>query len=370
MLLLFLLCAAAGLIMLGLLPDSWATELSFRLPQKLGFFLYAIDSNMIFFGMLTLFGVSMAGFSLLKVVEFSRSRADLESLYEGFGLLKEWSRSALRLLASARRKPIPFRLGFIWKIGGTLAGIMFLVGLIILGTVYRLVPTVVQDQVKRQAFATAKNLSDRAESHLVKRNPSALHALLVKYSRLDGVAYVFVEDGKGTVMADRLGSFPAELQEMLATDESRSTDWRMVSLRGQAIYDVRVPILDGERGTAHVGIRKDSVDERIHAALFPLVTSIATVIIGGMLMVFFVVSRLSRPILQLAEVAHQMSNGDLGTPTAIHSRDEVGDLACSLERMRSSLKAAMSRLDRQPPPAGSSLQQGEAEAKNPLHRDF
>jgi HAMP domain-containing protein len=89
-----------------------------------------------------------------------------------------------------------------------------------------------------------------------------------------------------------------------------------------------------------------------------------------MLIVFFVVSRLSRPIIQLAEAAHRMSNGDLGTPTAIHSRDEVGDLACSLERMRSSLKAAMSRLDRHPPSTGPSLEQDEVEAKNSFRGDF
>jgi HAMP domain-containing protein len=47
----------------------------------------------------------------------------------------------------------------------------------------------------------------------------------------------------------------------------------------------------------------------------------------------------------LRHVADSMSRGDLDTPVSvgIESHDEIGDLARSLERMRSSLKAAMSR---------------------------
>ena len=366
MLLFLLVFAIVGFVMLGLFPDTWAIlgerllgqgyfgwqvshGQSSRVPQQLGLFLYSIDGTMVFFGVLTLFGLFMAGFSLVKVGEFSRSRAELESLHQMLGLWNAKARRAAGLLAASLFKSTPRRLGLTWKMGGTLAAILFLIGLLILGTVYRLVTTVIQAQVKTRAVETAKDVSDGAARHLTKKDPLALHALLMKYGRLDGVAYVFVEDGKGRVIMDRLGSFPIELQEMLATDAFRTADWRRVSLRGEAIYDVRVPIVDGEMGAAHVGIRKDSVDKQIHAALFPVVTLIAMVLVGGIVMVFFFVSRLSRPILHLTEVARQMSNGDLDTPTAVNSRDEVADLALSFERMRSSLKAAMSRLDRDPP---------------------
>jgi nitrate/nitrite-specific signal transduction histidine kinase len=43
----------------------------------------------------------------------------------------------------------------------------------------------------------------------------------------------------------------------------------------------------------------------------------------------------------------QMSKGVLDTPVGVESRDEVGDLALSLEHMRASLKAAMIRLNQQ-----------------------
>jgi HAMP domain-containing protein len=54
---------------------------------------------------------------------------------------------------------------------------------------------------------------------------------------------------------------------------------------------------------------------------------------------------MTRPLRHLGHVADTMSKGDLDTPVSvgIESHDEIGDLARSLERMRSSLKAAMSR---------------------------
>jgi HAMP domain-containing protein len=137
---------------------------------------------------------------------------------------------------------------------------------------------------------------------------------------------------------------------MSITDAFRTAGWRRVSVRGEAIYDVRVPIVDDEKGAAaHMGIRKESVDRQIHAALFPAVTLIAIIVVGGIVLVFFFVSRLTRPFLRLAEVARQMSDGHLDTPPTVNARDEVGDLALSLERMRSSLKAVMRRLDHHPP---------------------
>jgi HAMP domain-containing protein len=55
-------------------------------------------------------------------------------------------------------------------------------------------------------------------------------------------------------------------------------------------------------------------------------------------------------IVGLTEIADKVTMGDLETSVSgkcVTSRDEIGDLARSLERMRSSLKAAMLRLGRE-----------------------
>jgi methyl-accepting chemotaxis protein len=53
-----------------------------------------------------------------------------------------------------------------------------------------------------------------------------------------------------------------------------------------------------------------------------------------------------KPVIYLTDVADRISLGDLDTKIEIHSKDEVGRLAESFDRMQESLKAAIERLRR------------------------
>jgi methyl-accepting chemotaxis protein len=53
-----------------------------------------------------------------------------------------------------------------------------------------------------------------------------------------------------------------------------------------------------------------------------------------------------RPILYLSEVADKISMGELDTPIRVKAKGEVGILAESIERMQTSVKAAIERLQR------------------------
>ena len=98
-------------------------------------------------------------------------------------------------------------------------------------------------------------------------------------------------------------------------------------------------------GTAHLGIRGDFVEEEIRRAVVPIIEVVAGVVLGGILISSALVAVMTRPIRRLAQVADGMSKGDLETPVILgaSSRGEIGELARSLERLRSSLKAAISR---------------------------
>jgi len=66
-----------------------------------------------------------------------------------------------------------------------------------------------------------------------------------------------------------------------------------------------------------------------------------------MLMVAYFYSRsVIRPIRYLSEVADRISMGDLDTPIQIKAKGEVGLLAESIERMQTSVKAAIERLQK------------------------
>jgi HAMP domain-containing protein len=168
--------------------------------------------------------------------------------------------------------------------------------------------------------------------------------LVTKYARLEGTAYAFIQNSRGQIVAHSLGSFPPELQETLTSDQRRQVNRRVVNLGGKTVYETRAPILEGQVGAAHIGIWGEAVTTEIYSALFPIVGLIGMGLIVAVVFSILLARGIIQPIRRLTATADKVSTGNLETPFEIGSRDEIGELARSLERMRASLKAAMSRL--------------------------
>jgi len=99
----------------------------------------------------------------------------------------------------------------------------------------------------------------------------------------------------------------------------------------------------------HVGFWVDAFQAEIQAALVPIIGILGAVPLVGAVLSFLLARWLVRPIVGLTRIADKMTMGDLETMVVgeyTKCRDEIGDLARSLERMRSSLKAAILRLAR------------------------
>jgi two-component system, cell cycle sensor histidine kinase and response regulator CckA len=146
------------------------------------------------------------------------------------------------------------------------------------------------------------------------------------------------------------GAFPDELREARPVGGQREAYRRKLSLQGKAVYETGFPVLDGQVGRVHVGFWEDALEGEIQSALMRLIGIIAVLPVAGTLLSFLVAHWIVRPIIGLTEVADKVTRGDLELSVStecVTLRDEIGDLARSLERMRSSLKAAMLRLNRE-----------------------
>lgn len=99
-------------------------------------------------------------------------------------------------------------------------------------------------------------------------------------------------------------------------------------------------------GTVSIGIWADIVEDEIRRAIYPLIGLIGIALAASLIFSILVSQGITRRVLRLKDIADKVSMGDLETPVRVESNDEIGDLAYSLERMRSSLKAAMARLSR------------------------
>ena len=241
------------------------------------------------------------------------------------------------------------RMGLKWKVGAIYTGVMLALGILVVAAVYQLTHATLRDQLEKRALAIATNFSDAAAGHLASKNLLALHALARKYTLLDNVAYVFVADGQGEIVAHTFGAFPDELRRELSPGR-RQVQQQELALANRAVYETAVPVLEGQMGIVHVGFWADAVQTEIRRALLPILGIIAVVPLVGALLSFLLAHWIVRPLVGLTEIADKMTRGDLETSVVgecVTSRDEIGDLARSLECMRSSLRAAMLRLGRE-----------------------
>jgi HAMP domain-containing protein len=219
---------------------------------------------------------------------------------------------------------------------------------VLIGTVYRLTEGTLREQLDKRALAVARNLSDAAAGHVLSNDLLALNTLLRKYTFLDGLAYAFIRDSRGAITAHSLETFPPELREGLSAVRERVPWRRELSLQGRPVYETNVPVLDGQLGVVHVGFWRDAVEKEIRRAILPLIAALGIIPLVGVALSFVLAHWIAAPIIGLTKVTKQILEGDLDASAEYpNSRDEIGDLARSLERMRASLRAAMSRLQRE-----------------------
>ena len=203
------------------------------------------------------------------------------------------------------------RLGLKWKIAGMYTAVMLVLGVCAVAAVYQLTGDALRDQLDRRSLAIANNFSDAAAGPMAGGNTLALNVLARKYTLLDGVAYAFVDDGKGAILAQTFGSFPQEVQPASSAVAGREPQRRSLRWAGRTVHETAVPVLEGQLGSVHVGFWADLLQDEIQRALVPIVAVIAIIPFVGALLSVLVAHWIVRPIVGLTQIAEKVTMGDL-----------------------------------------------------------
>ena len=182
-----------------------------------------------------------------------------------------------------------------WKIMLLVLGLLFVVILNLL------MSRALRTQMDESAVLIATNLSDAAAGYLASKDVLQLQTTVTKYARLSRVAYAFIKDREGKVIAHSLATFSPELQEELTSNQRRQVSRRELTLQGKTVYETREPILDGQLGTAHIGIWADAVNGAVHHALFMFVWPITLGILATAVIVVIWAPPLIRTLRPLIE---------------------------------------------------------------------
>ena len=163
-----------------------------------------------------------------------------------------------------------------------------------------------------------------------------------KFSQpLTGVPEKDLEGNRTKRKADyALGLKAAQSEEPTLVQEYRRNT-------GELMWDVSSPIyVKGKHwGALRLGVSMDRIaaaQRRLGMTLAALFAVFFFATTGTM---FVVIRRAMRPVVELTAAAEQIAIGDaLETPIKSRSQNEIGQLTKSIDRLRSSMKAAMARL--------------------------
>lgn len=241
------------------------------------------------------------------------------------------------------------------------ATFILLTGAILAGVYMKYVPALMHEQIDLRTYSISRSFSTAIQQPLLIKNYLLVNKMAGTNATLPGVAYVFVLNKKGVVVAGIFGDkeryspgfmeevkekgFPKEITTQNLIPSGANESAMDLSIDSHKIHDVAVLI--GETGgEAHVGLFTEDVEKAVNKSLVPLTVLLVAIALLGSISFFLVARTISAPIRSLTEAAEKISLGDIDLPIEVKGGGEIGELAASLERMRFSIKAAMNRLRR------------------------
>jgi HAMP domain-containing protein len=247
--------------------------------------------------------------------------------------------------ASAKPASKPWRYPVVVKLDVCFGGVGILLGVAVCIIVHGYFGRLFEKQIRSRAQVMALGLSDVASRHATSMDLPALSDAVGKIAALHVVAYLYVEDPNGQIIAYA----PKDLLRFLNRDFPQSAERALngveIQYRNSDVYEIAKRVGEGRGGFVHLGIWREKIGDEARAAVTPIAASILVIILGITGIFVFTATQLHRPFLELVEQAERISKGDFDVPLGLKREDEIGDIARSLERMRLSLHAAVRRFE-------------------------
>ncbi|MSP38977.1 MAG: HAMP domain-containing protein [Deltaproteobacteria bacterium] len=222
-------------------------------------------------------------------------------------------------------------------------GLLFVVGTWRIVNGFYLVPF--EHEIKRRAEVVALGLSELIAQHLAANGEKQIAAEVERYGSAKAVAYVFVEEASGRIVARTPAGLELTGQRDFPKSAERALKGVNLKFAGAEVFEIAKPIDEGKSGYVHLAIWRAAIAEDARLAVAPVAGSILVALLGITVLFVLRLRGLCRPLRDLIEPAEKISRGDFAAILDLKREDEIGELARSIDRMRSSLGAAMRRFD-------------------------
>ena len=214
-------------------------------------------------------------------------------------------------------------------------GLVMLLGLGVIVLIRTTLTDMLEVQLEKRGLFIARSFAEDAVNPLLTENVFSLQMVAREHKQAENdIEYLFVVNSKGEVPAHTFGeTFPAELKEANAMNAGQAYSIRPLHTEKGTVFDIAAPILKGDLGTVHVGISAEPVRQGVAGIIRHIVWILAGVLaFGGVIAIVFT-TRITKPLAEFAEAAKTVGSGDLGRRIAVKTKDEIGQLAATFNKM-------------------------------------
>ena len=197
---------------------------------------------------------------------------------------------------------------------------------------------VLLEQMAERAKAGISLMELSVTAPLYRLDIFQLGTLAREAKALPDVDYAYIYDDKGRIVGDYhedkrlfLATFPDELsQRIIKSDET------LVDIdHKEGILHISKPVILGHEklGGIRLGFDLKPILSEIRQVTLKAIGISTAIFLVGLLAIFNIVERITRPIGQLTEGARRLAEGDLQYRVSLKRSDEIGNLALAFDQM-------------------------------------
>jgi len=235
--------------------------------------------------------------------------------------------------------------------------LFILMGILIFVSLSIILPQQLTSQILKRNIKIAQYLSREVQELLLVNNKLTLKLLLEdRLNDLSDGMYIFIRAKDGAIISSTFKQgFPRGLLNINPlSGEDRSTKQDLYKIKefiteGKKVYDIAIPLLNGELGQLHLGVSLKANKMEI-AELNKINYYLAGVLLislgAGILVFSLLGSSFSRRIIKLKDFAVKLGSGQLNEMIELKTNDEMGILANSFNNMVLNLKEKIETIKR------------------------
>ncbi len=229
--------------------------------------------------------------------------------------------------------------------------LILLLGLTMMYFINTTVTNALKSELNERAIFLTKYLASESADELLTENRLRSQLRINNFIKSShNIDYIFILDAEGNVFAHTFQhGFPVELlhEGQYVIDSKKGYNFRIIKTAQGEIYEFDSNIFRNQVGTMHIGFNIKDIENRIAKITELMAVLLISVLIIGGLIAIFVSARLSKPLSDLTAASQIIGSGNMKYRVKNVSKDEIGILSASFNKMTSDLENTICSRDKE-----------------------